>query len=335
MTKTKRLNSYEKHLANLHAKINTPDEVINNAVREAVGVFPALKIKILKGEANEVYEVKTSKGDFFVRISRSEKPDYLQEKWAIEQVSEIGVPVPESLLIKHVTLDGQQLSINIQKKIRGDTLERGDIDYKSMDQEKLKKIIVKAGELLSRIHSVKTVGFKHLDGNGVGSVSTYREMWNDLLVPEKEKECIEIAKTVKFSPVLMKKIFELLRDEISKAPNISPVLNHGDYGPKHIMVEDETITGILDWGGVSGNSPIADFAWWDYWYGDSIPISWLQEGYADKSMFDSNFERWLTVIKLKIGAGMLYWFSIQNYKEGVEKAKEHLIKDFEYFKKIK
>lgn len=99
----KKQTDYQKYLSDIHAKLVTPDEVLNTVIKEATGETLISKKKIIAGEANEVYDVLLSNdNNVIIRISRSEKPDFEQEKWAINECGNIGVPVPEILQVKHL-----------------------------------------------------------------------------------------------------------------------------------------------------------------------------------------------------------------------------------------
>lgn len=144
-------------------------------------------------------------------------------------------------------------------------------------------------------------------------------------------EFLRIAKEIDFDESSMNEIFEVLTSNLKHAPVISPKLNHNDFGPKHIMVKENNISGILDWGDVEGHSPINDFAKWDYWFGEEPPLDWLKEGYQDKSIFNDNFEWMLHWIRLNNGLGVLWWYHKQKYPKAIEKAKNKLLKDLEFY----
>lgn len=55
------------------------------------------------------------------------------------------------------------------------------------------------------------------------------------------------------------------------------------------MAKGNEIVAILDWGDVRSDSPLFDFANWDYWFDDVTPTEWLMEGYTNKKLFDSDF----------------------------------------------
>jgi len=321
---------YQKYLEELHGKLNTSDEIIFDSVKDATGKVPVSKERITAGEANEVYNVVLPNSQHvIVRISRKETPDFGQEKWAIDQCKILGIPAPEILLIKHINVHDQLLSICIQEKLEGDPLERGAIDYHTLDRNYLKKIIVDSGGILSKIHSVDTLGFGELNEKGEGKIESFYNLMSNKL--EESDKYLKLSKEVDFGTDKMEKILKILSERLHDLPNITPKLIHGDYGPKHIMVKGDKITGILDWGDVCGNSPLFDFARWDYWFGEEVPTDWLIEGYQNKSLFTENFSDLLHWMRLDLGLEVLSWYAEQNYPKAIEKAKKKLLTDLEYF----
>ena len=67
----------------------------------------------------------------------------------------IGVPVPEVLLIKHVKTEDKLLSFCVQKKVEGEVLDRGNINFGKYDRNLQRRIINQAGEILEKINSIK------------------------------------------------------------------------------------------------------------------------------------------------------------------------------------
>lgn len=324
------MSDYKKYLADLHSQLTTPDEIIFDAVKEATNKTVINKNKIIAGEANEVYDVELSDNSHvIIRISRAEKQEFEQERWAIEKCREIGIPVPKILNLKHISFENKPLHICVQEKLEGEPLERGGINFHSFSEERKKKIIFQTGEILSKIHSIKTVGFGKLNESGKGSFTTFPELMREHV--NQEKDYLSIAKDINFDLTAMKKIFRILKEKSDLFPDMEPVLNHNDFGPKHIMVKDDKITGILDFGEVSGHSPVNDFAKWDYWFSDEIPLDWLKRGYSNKTLFDDHFDEILHWIRLNNGLGVLWWYHSKNYSEAVEKAKQKLYNDLAFY----
>lgn len=324
-------NHYQKYLVSMHANWVTPDEIIHNVVREGTGLDLAAKQRVIAGEANEVYDVTLNSGKHVIlRISTSGYPNFLQEKWAISKCEKLGVPVPEVILIKHLTIDGKEKSLCLMEKIDGEPLERGNIDFDKLSLNLRKNLINQAGEILSKIHSIETVGFGWIIGEGKAEYSTSDELIQRLV--SKQEEVEKMAKEEHIDKTHIDKALKIIRSFKRLYSKVKPYLNHGDYSHKHFMVKENKITCILDWGGVRSDTPIYDFANWDYWFGEYIPTDWLKEGYKNKSLFEGNFEDFLHMIKIFKGLEILNWYHQAKYKQAVEKAKIKLLRDLEYFK---
>lgn len=319
---------YQQFLEQLQSKKQTADDLIIRVTKEATGKEMVFKRRVIAGEANEVYEITLVDGSMvFMRISHGNVPNFEQEKWAIEQVGKIGVPVPEILLIKHIKLENKLLSFCVQKKVDGEVLERGKIDFKNYDNNWQRKIINQAGEILSRINSIKTKGFGQINKNGQGKYSS----WKVLMLQKTihEERYFAMAEKIGIDKKIMENVLHVLQDRANNLPDIQPVLNHGDYGIKHFVAIGEKITGILDWGEANGNSPIYELARWDYWYGDEIPTVWLVEGYSNKRAL-AGWEEEIKWMKLDKGLEVLWWYVEDNYQAAIEKAVKKLVDDLEY-----
>ncbi len=321
---------YQEYLEQLQSKMHTADDLIINVLKEATGKEMINKRRIIAGEANEVYEITLAdNSQVFVRISQRKEPDFEQEKWAIDQVKKIGVPVPEVLLIKHLKTDDKSLSFCVQKKVEGEVLDRGNIDFGKFDKKLQRKIINQAGEILSKINSIKTKGFGQINKNGEGKYTSLRELM--LQNVNQEKSYLAMAEKIGMDKKIMENILQIIKERANDLPDIEPVLNHGDYGTKHFVAIGEKITGILDWGEANGNSPIYELARWDYWFGDEIPTKWLVEGYVNKSALQG-WEDNIKWMKLDKGLEVLWWYVEDNYQKAIERAVNKLIEDLKFFK---
>lgn len=327
----KKSNHYQKYLASVHGDWITPDEVIYDVVKEGTDKEVASKKRIITGEANEVYDITLKGGKHVIlRVSTSGYPNFLQEKWAIGKVKKLGVPVPEIILIKYLTIEGKEKSLCLMEKVEGEPLERGNIDFGKLDLNTRKSLINQAGKLLAKIHSVKTEGFGWIIGAGKSEFKTSDE-WLDNLINQRE-QFEKMAAEEDIDKQVIVRAIRIIRSFKGLYSKIIPHLNHGDFGHKHFMVTDNKITCILDWGGVRSDTPVSDFAWWDYWFGEFIPTEWLKEGYTNKSLFDNHFEDFLHLLRLFRGLETLSWYHKQKYKPAVKKAKVKLSRDLKYFK---
>lgn len=161
----KKSDHYQKYLASIHNSWVTPDKIIQDIAKEATDQNVKSKFRIIAGEANEVYDLTLENGKHVIlRISTSGYPNFLQEKWALEKVKKLGVPVPEILLIKFLTIEGKEKSLCLMEKVEGEPLERGNINFDKLDLNLRRNLINQAGEILTKIHSIKTEGFGWIIG---------------------------------------------------------------------------------------------------------------------------------------------------------------------------
>lgn len=317
-------SDYEKYLASLHNQLHTSDEIIHDVVKEGTGLDLISKEKIIAGEANEVYDITLSNNNHVIlRISKQGNPNFQQEKWAIEQVKKVGVPAPEILLIIYKTIDGQEHSFCLMEKVDGEPLERGNMDFNKLSEQTRKSYIIQAGEILSKIHSIKTKGYGWISGEK-SEFETIDEVIEQIV---KMKESLyQFADKHTVDQTM--NIVEKYKIQYASLPTF---LNHGDYSHKHFMVKNHHIVSIIDWGGVRSDSPIMEFAAWDYWFGEYIPTLWLMEGYQNKQLFNNEFEEMLHFLRIIRGIEVISWYSMQNYKQGVQLALKKLKDDVEYF----
>ncbi|MDQ5901134.1 MAG: hypothetical protein QG600_712 [Patescibacteria group bacterium] len=309
-------DKYNDHLKQLHDHLVTPHEVIQTVVKEATGKSFKEKRKIIAGESNEVYEVTFDDNDsVIVRISRNGNSVFFREKWAITQAHLLHIPVPHILLIKDFFFDETTYSFCIQERVAGDPLERGDVDYHQLDKGELQQLMNQAGVILSRIHQIPTEGYGYIDENGKGEFTTWKELLSEHF--SQEDTYMNLANDTGLGLVHMKSIFKILREESQNDYRVRPVLNHNDFGPKHIMAKDKTVTGIIDWGEAASNSPIYDFLAYSFWYTD-IPLEWIKEGYENKTLFDNEFDRILQILSLNKVLGTLWWYHDRKYQYGID-----------------
>jgi aminoglycoside phosphotransferase (APT) family kinase protein len=307
------MNDYIK---SLQEKMTTPDGVIESAIRDNLQSSVESKQRIFAGEDNEVYDTLLKNGqNVIVRISRKGPIEFRKESWAMGQCKKVGVPVAEVLFIQDVELDEKTVSISAQSKIAGDSLERGNTDYRTLDRSVLKNLIVQSGAMLSRIHSVRTNGFGKLNEDGRGPYKNIKE-WIEAKLSDSALY-FSLAETYFFDKSVLEKALQILENFSKESREISPVLNHGDFVPKHFFFKGDKITGIIDFGGIKGNSPMHDFAIWDYWIKDEFPIEWLKEGYENKELFNEEFDLLLTVFKIDLAFYLIKLYHERNYPEGI------------------
>jgi aminoglycoside phosphotransferase (APT) family kinase protein len=316
--------SYETHLAQLHAQQTIAAEVLDDILRQVSPARVLSKQRIIAGEINEVYDVAFADGlRVIVRISRGEAKNFAhfdQEQWAIRECSTRGVPVPEVLGVWHLSIEGQALDICVQRKIEGVLLR--DVD---LPQHALHQIVAQAGELLSRIHAVPVKGFGYINGAGEGAFLSSESEVTAFVAMEAELH--GLAKRLDFDDRAMTRALRLVIDDGRAAQPVAPCLTHNDFSAKHILVANATISGIIDFGEVSGSEPLSDLGRWDYYDAARFPFAWLQEGYADKQVFEGDFARRLAIKRVAFSLWAMRWYEMRGYADGVADARAKLVGD--------
>lgn len=322
-------HDYKEYLRSL-PKQKIPDEIIRTIVKEGTGIDMSSKRKIIAGEVNDVYEITLEDNSrTIIRISPHGPPDFKQEQWAIKECKRVGIQVPEILLIKYVTINSRKHGFCLMQKMDGETLARGHINFDKLNIDEQKKYMNQAGQILSKIHSISTVGFGRINGNGKAKFKNP----GDLIANQSKKESAyrELANKAKLNMSIIKTAMKLLGNLDTEYSRIKPHLNHGDYFRKHLIVKNKKIVGVLDWAEIRSDSPAYDFANWDFWVGNPVLTGWLKEGYTNQNLFDENFEIILRLLKIVIGLDALEWYCLQNYHKMVNELKEKLIREISYF----
>jgi fructosamine-3-kinase len=81
-----------------------------------------------------------------------------------------------------------------------------------------------------------------------------------------------------------------------------PALVHGDFHPKHILVdEDGNISGLVDFEACRGGDLIYDLAAWDYLQRDLFPLGWLLGGYQRHTTVPDDWPVRLGVYRVVLG----------------------------------
>jgi aminoglycoside phosphotransferase (APT) family kinase protein len=316
--------SYEKHLAQIHAEQTISAELLND-ILHTVSSAPVLsKQRIIAGEVNEVYEVTFADGlAVIVRIARDEAKNvahFQQEQWAIRECGARGVPVPEILGIWRLSTEGQSHDICVQRKIKGVLLRDANLP-----QSALRQIVAQAGALLSRIHAIPVKGLGYINGSGEGEFLTPESEISAFVAMEAEFHAL--AKRLDLSDRAMRRAFRLVVDDGRAAQSMAPCLTHNDFSTKHILVANAAISGIIDFGEAAGGEPLSDLVRWDYYDAARFPFEWLREGYADKHVFGADFTRRLCIKRIAFGLWAMRWYDRSGYTEGVADARAKLVSD--------
>lgn len=305
-------DDYARHLAKLHAGFEAPGALVERAARTVTASPIRSRERIVAGEANEVYALGFESGlEVILRIARRSDEGFDKERWAIDRCRALGVRAPEVLSVERLESDGETVDVCLLEKLPGQRLS----DSLSLPTETLRAIVREVGGQLSRMH---TIGADDL-GDGA---RFFANETDDFLPMEAEFTDIAVRAGLDRTPV--ERAFRLARSTLERHAARRMRLTHNDLRACHVLVCDGALSGLIDFGQVSVDSPVNEFAKWDYWEAPTMPSAWLREGYGDQSLFDETYDEIFTTLRVANALWVMRWYDLTGYAAGVERAKVRL-----------
>ncbi|HVN02142.1 MAG TPA: aminoglycoside phosphotransferase family protein [Caulobacteraceae bacterium] len=301
-------NDYAQHLAALHAGFEAPAELITAAAR-AVTPSPILaKERIVHGEANEVYGVTFESGlQAILRIARRSSGVFEKEAWAIGRCRALGMSVPEVLSLQSLQDDGESLELCFLERLPGQRLS----DSLSLAPDVLRRVVREVGEQISRMHGMGPADLG-------GAQRFFENDTDDFLATEAE--FVDLGGKAGLDGRALERAFRFFEAATTRHGPLPHRVTHNDLRACHVLVHDGQLSGIIDFGQVSMDSPINDLAKWDYWESPALPVAWLQEGYSNKSLFGEDYVELFRAFRIANALWVLRWYSLTGYAAGVDRA---------------
>ncbi len=301
-------DEYARHLATLHAGFEAPAELIAAAAR-AVTHSPIRGLeRIVHGEANEVYAIGFERGpDVILRIARRAEGVFEKEAWAIGRCRALGIAAPEVLSLQTLDADAEPLEFCFLERLSGTRLS----DSLSLPRDTLRAVLRELGEQLSRMHSI-----------GPGEVGEAARFFaddsDDLLA--MEAEFVDIGSKAGLDRRALERGFRFFEAATTRHAPSPRRLTHNDLRACHVLVHHGRLSGLIDFGQVSMDSPINEFAKWAYWEDPALPVAWLREGYGDKSLFDGDYAELFQALRIANALWVLRWYTLTGYAAGAARA---------------
>ena len=273
----------------------TPRQVIDSVVRSVCGHEVERLVRLTGGGMNETYRAELAgAGSVVVRIARHLVPWFTDEDHIMAQARAVGVPTAEVLGVEHVEHDGELLSFSIQHNLPGRSLDELAGELPLVDLERL---VMDGGELLARVHSlVPDRGVRHeLRPPDEHSLARGERIVEQTLSPSAAS--------------VVERGAEFLRREVAARPAPSLALAHSDWLPKHLLIDDGAIVGVIDWELAGPASPAYDFAMWEVSAGDGLHdrSALLRLGYARVADPDATAAGWVPAFVVAWALEVLGW----------------------------
>jgi aminoglycoside phosphotransferase (APT) family kinase protein len=277
----------------------TPLPVIESVVRSVCGQASRRVVRLTGGEVNETYRVDLSSGvAVVVRIARRPVPWFVDEAHVMAQARAVGVPTPEVLGVEQVDHDGELLSFSIQRLVTGVSLGELASDLPTSDLERL---VLDAGELLGRVHTVAP-------GRGI---------LHELTVPDERFIAFRVGVVSRAlgptAAAVVERGAELLTEAVTTLPAPRLSLAHSDWLPKHLLIDDGAIVGVIDWERAGPAPPALDLACWEVFAGGHRhhESDLFRRGYARVSEPDHADAGWVPAFVIDWSIEALGWSTAQ------------------------
>jgi aminoglycoside phosphotransferase (APT) family kinase protein len=274
----------------------TPRLVIDSVVRSVCGGEIERLVRLTSGGLHEAYRVEVANHvPAVVRIARRPVPWFVDEEHAMAQARGVGVPTPDVLGVEQVEHDGELLSFSILGLVPGRSLEELAGELSAPDLERL---VMDSGELLARLHSiVPDGGMRHeLEPPDEPLVARVVRVADQALGPA--------------AAAVVERGAELLRNDVMTRPAPTLSLAHGDWLPKHFLIDDGgVIVGVIDWEFAGPASPAFDLAHWEVAAGGGLHdrSHLLRLGYARVADPDLADAGWVPAFAIDFALEVLGW----------------------------
>ncbi len=316
---------YEDYLAAKHASFGVSIDTVSGAVKEATGQNITNLHRVIAGEINEVYEVNTENGDYFMRISRHGKTDYSGERWALDMALANGVVAPKMIDMGEISDEGTILKYCIEERVPGESMS-SLMDEGRLTQSQIDTIGYEAGVVLAKLHEIRTQGFGKISKDGKG---TYQN-WSEYVlkyVNRNNQDLYENATKCGIAIHEIKLAIDILKQFQSLYDTVTPRLIHCDYRPKHFMVSEGKLSGVIDFGSCMSGDPVCDFAWEIYHHNRD----WIKKGYLSVAYVPSDFDLRVNLYQLRINMDLIRFYAIENHLMGMVHAKNKMNECLDYF----
>lgn len=284
-----------------HDAYHTSEQAIFDLAGRTTGQEAIAREKIVRGYDSEVYLVHMRQGDdVIVRIRHHGGAPFADEAWAISQCREVGVPVPEVLLVETINIDGNEREVMVQRRVPGRALSEIERD---LTIEQRAAVWRQAGAALGAIHSIRVGGFYKRHPDGSWDFPVWKSVAEQSIIDRTSEKPLLMQAGFRADEV--DQLLQMLEAGQALVVDEQPVLCHGDFLPGHLFVDDDLkLRGVIDFGEFQGGGPILDFANLSMDFPD-IDLAWLQPDYGNQKLFDDTFPARLQTTKIGLQIGYL------------------------------
>ncbi len=261
------------------------------------------------GERSKAYSFFSNGSKYILRINNHDE-GFKKDKYAYEHFSKF-IPIPKILKIGPY----KNNYYSISEFCYGSSL--------SDDGKELSPVLVE--DILSKaeiIHSVPISDqskYGVADTNGAAKYDSW-EKWilKDNTVVTKDDGTFYSWDEVIQIPFVDKEIINKLFIKIKELVQFIPKKNyliHGDFGIGNILVNNNTVTGVIDWNEFGYGDFLFDIAWLDFWINKTDFKKAYEIHFLKNNLTIPFYQERILCHKLFIGLNTLGIYSIIGWKE--------------------
>lgn len=234
--------------------------------------------RIASGEVNKTYKLETPTKSYILRYKDFDFSWATDPEFISESLSKLNIP--QAKIIYFENNPDKDYCIEIQEFIDGEAADIAIHNNRLTKADYYRKL----GEILRKIHSVRTNRFGHINTNKkfyTDIDSYWRAEFED-----RVKDINELQGKVKLDESEISDKFSKLISSLDI--DLFPVLIHSDATPDNAIYTTEKQLILIDWDGAMGDCWMRDFAWLTFFsdYNDDL----YEISPTQKLLTDSFFE---------------------------------------------
>lgn len=250
---------------------DSPAERVRVAVGSAGLALVGEPARAGDGRRNDVWFAPTDDGEVVVRLLADDRRLVMEQR-VLDVAADAGIPVAGC---RWASAD--PFPVMVQGRLSGRPLT---------EVEPSTALLADLARILRLVHGVAVSGgFGNLDAELRGATLEL-SVW---FVDRVREEAAHVR--------LGSDDFALVDAAVARMAAGSAVLDrqrpglvHGDVQPTNILVEDDRVTGLLDWEAAKSGPPALDFGWWDWW-STAFETPWSTDELLDAYDPDGGLDR--------------------------------------------
>lgn len=230
--------------------------------------------RVTEGGSTIVYRIQLPSTTYYLRIWPERGESFAPERIVHDRLHAAGLHVPQVIACEYENALLER-SIMLTTAIAGKSVGYGQ------HPTAVAHIVREAGRELAYVHKIPVQGYGWIKRQPMDEDGLYAEY---VTVPEwLEKHfaapIAALQRNQTFEPHDVQRLHTLLEQATKRFQHEPAVIAHGDFDVTHIFYENESFTGMIDFGEIRGTYPVYDLGHFAIENGPLLP--YLLDGYQE------------------------------------------------------